>query len=269
MSLKLTRVMPSFDGVAAGQTATLRCPIGFTYHQLWVTYGGTFTLAQMTEIRVVANGQNIMRFDSGAALDDYNTYEGRTAAGGILCIDFDRYNLRTRAGEEFTSLGTGAPNDPTPVTTLSVEIDIAAGATAPTLSARAIQSLPRPLGLIKKVRTFIYNPPGSGDFEISDLPRGDLINKVYFNISTNAISRVQVQRDNFTVYDRTELLNDRIQADGVRVPQTDYWVYDPTENGNGAEGLVTANVNDLRFILTTSGAMACVTGVEYIGSIEA
>ena len=127
--------MPSFEGVAANQTATLRLPIGFTFHQLYISYGGTFTLAQMTEIRVVANGQTIMRLDSGAVLDDYNTYEGRAAASGILCIDFDRYNLRTRAGEEFTALGTGFPQDPTPLTTLSVEIDIG-GATNPTLSAR-------------------------------------------------------------------------------------------------------------------------------------
>ena len=268
MSLKLTRRMPSFEGVAANQTATLRLPIGFTYHQLWIAYGGTFTLANMTEIRVVANGQTIMRLDSGAVLDDYNTYEGRTAAGGLLCIDFDRYGMRTRAGEEFTALGTGAPNDTTPLTTLAVEIDIAT-ATGPTLSARAVQSVPRPLGLIKKVRTFTFAPTGAGDFEIADLPRGDLINKVFFGFSANAISRLQLERDNFTVFDRQELLNDRIQADGVRVPQADYFVYDPTEGGNGAEGLVTANVNDLRFILTMSGAASLTVGVEYIGSIEA
>lgn len=268
MSLKLTRRMPSFEGVAANQTATLRLPIGFTYHQLYIAYGGTFTLANMTEIRVVANGQTIMRLDSGAVLDDYNTYEGRVAASGILCIDFDRYNLRTRAGEEFTALGTGFPNDPTPITTLSVEIDIAT-ATGPTLSARAVQSVPRPLGLIKKLRTFTYAPGGAGDFEISDLPRGDLINKIYFGFDANAISRVQVERDNFTVFDRDEPLNDLIQNDGVRVAQADYYVYDPTENGNGSEGLVTQNVNDLRFILTASGALGLTVGVEYIGSIEA
>ena len=35
---KTTRKLPSFEGVVAGQTATLRCPIGHTYHQMLVTY---------------------------------------------------------------------------------------------------------------------------------------------------------------------------------------------------------------------------------------
>lgn len=268
MSLKTTRLLPGWEGVAAGQTATLRCPIGLTYHQIWTEFGGV-TLAQMNEVRVVANGQVIHRYDTGTLLDSYNQFEGRTAAGGILCIDFDRFGLRTRAGEEFTSLGTGKRDDPTPVTTLTVEIDIDAAAVGTTLESRAVQSVPRNLGLIKKVRTFTFTVGGAVDFEISELPKGDLINQVYVDFSAGDISRARIERDTFIVFDRTDDLNERVQTDGVRVPQASQYVYDPTEAGNGAEGLITKGVNDLRFILTHSAAATDTVCVVYIGGIDA
>ena len=274
MSLKTTRQMPSFEGVAASSTATLRCPIGLTYHQLIIAYGGLAAgpgpqLLDIDEIRVVANGQVVQRIAGGLRLDADNQFEGRAAqsqvAAGELTLDFDRYNMRSRAGEEFTKLGTGFANDPTPIRTLSVEVDIGAGATNPTLEAKAIQSPPSALGVIKKIRNFNYNPAAAGDFQISDIPRGDLINKIYFR-SAN-INSVRVERDNFTVFDRTKAENDTIQTDGVRVPIAGEFVYDPTESGNAAEGLVTAGVQDLRFIVDMSGAGALGVTVEYIGPL--
>lgn len=273
MSLKVTRNLPGFEGVAAGNTATVRCPIGLTYHQIYLQYS-SLTLAEMEEIRVVLNGQVIARWDSGTALDAYNQYKGRAAAAGVLTIDFDRFNMRTRAAEEFTSIGTGVANDPTPVNTLAVEVDIASGATTPALSAVARQSVPRPLSLILKTRQFSYSIGGAGELEISDLPKGDIINSIFFNYSAGDLSRLKVERDNFRVFDRSRALNEVIQTDGVRVPQANYYVYDPTEDGNGAEGLATRDdqgrlINDIRFILTQITAAANYqVGVEYIGGIE-
>ncbi len=269
MAMMPTRRMPGFEGVAAGNTATLRCPIGLTYQQLLITYSGV-TLAQMDEIRVLANGEPIMRFTSGTQLDNINQYEGRAAAAGVLVIDFARYNLRTRQGEEFTALGTGDPNDPQKITTLSVEIDINAAATSPALSAKAVQSLPRPVGMIKKVRQFNYTVSATGDFEISDLPKGDIINKVVFdNHATIASTKLKVERDNFIVFERTTAENELLQTDGVRVPQAALAVFDPTENGHGAESLETAGVGDLRFTVTAGATGSLPVVVEYIAPLEA
>lgn len=263
-----TRRMPGFEGVAAGNTATLRCPIGLTYHQLLITYAGV-TLAQMDEVRVLANGEVIHRYTSGTQLDALNTYEGRAAAGGVLTIDFDRYGLRTRRAEEVTALGTGDPADPSKITTLSVEIDINAAAVGTALSAKAIQSAAQPVGIIKKVRQFNYTVPGAGDFEIADLPKGDIINKVYFgNHGTVASTNLKCERDNFVVFDRTVAENIVVQTDGVRVPAAAYVVFDPTENGHGAESLETAGVGDLRFTLAAGAAGALPVTVEYLGAIE-
>lgn len=268
MALKTTRRMPSFEAVGAGQTATLRLPIGLTFHQVWIEYAGV-TLAQMTGIRVVANGQPIHTYGSGTELDRLNQYEGRSAAAGILCLDFDRYGLLNQAEREFTALGTGNPGDPSPLTTLQIEIDVDAGAVGTTLSARAVQSIPQNLGLFKKLRRFTYSPGGALDFEISDLPKGDIINWLAFQFSANDLNRLRVERDNYTVFDREDQLNERIQSDGVRVPQGSQFVYDPTEEGVGTEGLLTAGVNDLRFIATMTGAATLTLNSNYVGALDA
>tara|TARA_R110000737_G_C14623309_1_gene493992 strand:- start:3947 stop:4753 length:807 start_codon:yes stop_codon:yes gene_type:complete len=265
---KTTRKLPSFEGVAAGQTASIRLPIGRTYEQLLITYGGA-TIAQLTELRIVANGEVIHRVTALTKLDSMNKFEGRAAASGVIVFDFNRYGLRTRAGEEFTGLGTGVLDDPNKITTLTAEIDIAAAATSPTLSAKAIQSPPRAVGFIKKTRQFIYTAGASGEFEISDLPKGDTINKIFIgNQGTIGITKVVIERDNFIEFERSVAENSLIQTDGVRVPQSGYVVYDPTEAGNGSESLATAGVQDLRIRLTLTTAGQVPLTVETIGTPE-
>jgi len=265
---KTTRKMPGFEGVAAGQTATVRLPIGRTYEQLFITYGGA-TLAQLNELRIIANGEVAHRITELSKLDSMNQFEGRAAAGGVIVFDFNRFNMRTRAGEEFTGLGTGVLDDPNKITTLSMEIDIDAAALGPTLAVKAMQSGPRPVGQIIKTKQFIYTAGAAGEFEISDLPKGDNINKIYFgNHAANVYTKLVVERDNFIEFERSVAENSVIQTDGVRVPQAGYVVYDPTENGNGSESLGTKGVQDLRFRLTLTNAGQVPVTVEYIGQPE-
>ncbi len=288
---KITNKLPSFDVVAANTTATLRFPLGYTYEQVLLTYGGTsFTLAHMTEIRIIGNGRVIDRFaplsalglSGGEVLDKINQYEGRAAANGVLTIDFGRYGLRTRTAEESTGIGTGvppvAPGQPgydayknaggngVELSTLSIEVDIAA-ATAPTMSAKALLSPKRPLGVIKKIRRFGHNPSAAGEYEISDLPKGDLINKIYFH--SGSINSLVIKADNAERFDRTQAENEQIQSDYKRVPQANMFVFDPTEQGYGAEPMVTRGLQDLRFVLDMAGAGSVPVDVEYIGPLEA
>ncbi|MAA87925.1 MAG: hypothetical protein CME39_09760 [Haliea sp.] len=251
--------MPSFEGVAAGATATLRLPIGLTYEQLLISYSGV-TLAQLTEIRVVGNGKTFQRFTSGTRLDAINQFNGRAAAAGVLVIDFTRYGLRTRQGEEITGLGTGMPSQDGSVelSTLAVEIDIAAAASAPVLSAKAVQSDRSPLGLIRWVREFGHSPAASGEYEIADIPKGHLFNQVHF--FSGDMSALRIERDGYTVFERNAAENALIQSDGVRVPQSGVFSFDPTETGNGGETLQTAGVFDLRFVckMDASGSLPVV-----------
>lgn len=271
--MKTTRPMPSFQGVAAGQTATLTLPIGLTYHALLITYSGV-TLAQMTEIRVKGNGRQIFS-QSASDLDTSNKFIGAAAASGILRLDFDRLNLLTRAGQELTAICTGAPMqpdptkpayNPTPLSTFQLEIDIDGAAAAPALSCKAVQSAPAPLGAIIKRRRFNYSATGAGDFEISDLPKGDLIDKIWIKASAANVTKVTMERDNFLSFERTPAENNLIQADGVRVPQSLWFVIDPTERGFGGESIVSA-INDFRLKITASAATNYTIYVDYLGGL--
>lgn len=279
MSLELTRRAPGWDGnIVAGNTLTLKLPIGLTYHQVWTEYAfsdGCCAVAlanAISEVRVVANGKPIWNIQA-SELDTYNQYQGRAAASGILCIDFDRFNMRMRSSEELTSIGTGAKGDPTPLTTLHIEMDVKTGVASGSLSSRIVQSESRPLGLFKKLRRYINVFGGAGTFEIDDFPKGDLINQVLFFESANDIDNVKLERDDYVMFERTKELNSRIQTDGVRTPQSDLYVYDTTEKGNGIDQLLTRYpdgrlVNDLRWFLTVDGGMTVTSIVEYLGGLE-
>jgi len=281
MALQLTRKAPGWDGNIVGpNTVTLRMPIGLTYHQVYTTYlfnAGALALADaVDQIRVVLNGKPTWSI-LASELDTYNKFNGRVAAGtiagGILVIDFDRFDMKMRSSEEFTSLGTGVNGDPTPLTTLTIEMDLKAAVTAGTLESRLQQSESRPLGLFKKIRRFVNAFGGLGEFEIDDFPKGDLINSVFFFESANNIDKVRLERDDFVMFDRTKEINTRVQSDGVRVPQSNLFVYDTTEKGNGVDQLLTRQpdgslVNDLRWFMTLDGPMTIVSLVEYLGALE-
>ncbi len=276
MSLKLTRRAPGWEGtIVAGNTLTLRLPIGLTYHQVLTEYSFLATATPVAlgdavgEVRVVANGKPIWNIQA-SELDSLNQYESRAAALGILTLDFDRYNLRTRPAEEFTSIGTGSKDDPTPLTTFTLEMDLKSGSgvTGGTLASRLRQDDSRILGFFKKRRRFIHQFTGAGVVEIADYPKGDLINAIHWFESANDIDNVQLQRDTFIMFDRSKELNARIQTDGVRTPQADIYVYDTCEDGNGTDQLVTQGVSDLRFFLTIDGAMTTTSIVDYVGVLE-
>jgi hypothetical protein len=277
MGLKLTRRAPGIDGaILGGNTVTLRLPIGLTFHQVYFDYAFLATATPLSladavsEIRVNYNGKPSWNIRANE-LDSINQYQSRAAADGvtgILTVDFDRYNMRTRAAEEFTSIGTGMAGDPTPLTTFTIELDLKAAVTSGTLSARMRQSESRPLSFFKKIRRYVNAFGGAGTFEIDDFPKGDLINAVHFFESANDIDRLRLERDDFVMFDRTKELNARIQSDGVRTPQANLFVFDTAEDGNGTDQFVTKGVNDMRWFLEIDGAMTVTSLVEYLGTLE-
>ena len=272
----LTRNLPSFNGVQEGGTATLDLPLGLTYKGIMLNRGGTnFDNADIAELRVKGNGR-LLYTVSGADLASINQFDGlQNPSGNFTYLDFERPKLKTKAATELTAIGTGAPINtdpnsplfnPTPLTTLQLEIDIS-GSTAPTLAATAYQIGPRPLGVLKKRRKFTYTASGAGDLEIATLPRGDVIDQIVFIPSSDVITNMRLERDNFIVFERSNTLNDQYQTEfGVRVPQAGVDCICPSEQGFGNQSIAT-NVNDFRIILTTSGAASIVTYVDYLGGL--
>lgn len=277
----ITKLMPTFEGVGAGQTATVRLSTGLRFHKLLIPYSGV-TLAQMDEIRLVANGKVIQRWIGGDVLDVINQFDGRNAASGILTLDFERYGLRTRAGSEFTVIDTTKEAQERAmkagrdyISTLSLEVDINGAAAAPVLSApkALLSGAPQTLDpmvnneLLKHIRVFGYDPAGSGEYQIADLPKTGAINRIIFK-SAVAINSIKLDRDNYTVFERDKAENEAVQADGVRVPQAGYYVVDFTEEGNGQDWLEVQGVNDLRLKLDMAAAGHIDAIVEYINPLN-
>ena len=264
---RISKAMPSFEGVAASSTATLRCPTGFTYHDLMLTYANA--LADLTEIRCLANGVVFQRF-SGTQLDTINRFYGDSAAAGIIRIPFNRNGVRTRSAQEISAIGTGPRNpetNPNPIETFTVEVDLSATA-APALSATARVSQADPAGAIRKFKRFIHSPTAAGEFQIADLPRGDAIFAIH--LFSTVVTDLRVEKNNFEIFRRSAALNTKILGDQdfPRTPQTNVYHYDPAEDGNGSEILFTADATDLRLTATVSGAGTITSLVEYFGPVS-
>lgn len=266
-SLKLRR----FEGVGKGQTAVLMMPIGNTYNDLLINYSGV-TLAKINEIRLVVNGDVVDRYLSGQQLQDFNTYRGMKSTAGILHYTFERPELLERASRAISALGTGLTDDPNRINTLQLEIDIDASATNPQLSATAIQSPPSFSGIVRKTRHFYYDSAQAGEYQINDIPRGEIIDRIYFKAVDAAgakvdISEIQVQLNEEIKWQRTKKENEHIQKNGVRQVNGDWFVFDPSEMGYGDEGLDTRGLNRMEFRLTLPAACRVTASVEYFGFV--
>lgn len=259
--------LKSFNGVAAGQDATLDVRIGMTIHALLITYAGN--LSDYGTVTLKVNGTAVQTFASLVELDQYNRRQGRAEANGIIALDLDRYGLNTQVARELTALSTGAG---TGITTVQLEIAVDSGATAPALSAKAIMSAPRPRGPIKHIHRFIPTASHAGDFQWTDLPHGRRVNQLHF-LNQN-VNNLIVMRDNVELYNRSKAENTMVQTDGKRVPMASVFMFDPTELGDGNEGLDTVYtagelkgkpVADLRFTLNMGAAGQIPVLAETIG----
>ncbi|MCG8392755.1 MAG: major capsid protein P2 [Pseudomonadales bacterium] len=270
MSLIEQRV-PSPEGVAAGQTATFKCQIGRQYLELELMYSGV-TLAQMTEIRVMANGKAIHTY-SATERDKMNQYMGMAPANGILRIPFIRSKLKTMAAEVETGITTGVPGpDGRQITAFNVEIDIDPAATAPALEMNATQANPSANGpgTIMHIKRFRRNLSGAGEFEISDIPFGGpttiALNRAFlFEGSGETIDKVKVERNLRSIWERSKALNERLQSDNKLVPQSGMVVIDKTERGYGGDPIQLAGYNDFRYLLTSSGQQNITMLLETMG----
>jgi hypothetical protein len=285
--MRISVKIPNSNGVASNATATFDLPIGRRYHALYLQYGGTsFALSDMTEIRVIANGEVIQRY-SGADRDTMNQFDRLAAAAGILALKFDRSGLYQQKGEESTAIQTGSKDPATgvAVTSFKLEVDIAATATAPTLTVIAVQSdnnaaAPGP-GLIRRVMRYSRVFSAAGSNEISDFPKGTegnryiWLNRAFFK-TANTLD-LEIDRSNFAIFQRTAATNTRIQSNGVRSPQAGWYVYDPTEEGYDWEPIsffqapnaqgIALPYQDFRYKLNSSAGETVTAYVEYLGKL--
>jgi hypothetical protein len=294
MAGKVTIKLPNPEGVAAGGTATFRIPVGRRIHSLYLDYAydaTTQNVADFEEIRIFVNGQVIQRF-TGTERDALNQFDGLAASVGILEIPFDRKNLKTMAGQEETALNTGVGDDKgRKISSMYMEIDLNSGMTiaATDLALYAKQSdavltVVNAAGEVKKagpgtipyIRREQRNPAGAAsDFQISDFVNPGVnaadkvaLNRITFIPSTGTIANLKIDRNTYNIFDRTDELNRAIQSNGVRTPQSGYYMIDMSENGYGGEPIDLYGMTDFRYRLDVSAAMTLTALSEYFGVLQ-
>lgn len=276
--------MPNGEGIGANQTATFKLPIGRRYHQLafqFATTGGNaFSFADLKEIRLFLNGSVFHRY-SGATREAMNRFDGRSpsmidGSTFTLIVPFARYKLNTLAGEEETSVNTGSAHPKTgqQITSFYAEVDIGnvSGSITCVLNALQSEALPGGPGTLMYTLPFTRAVAGAGDFEVSDLPRGAAqslaLNRSFFSGQGNAnITRAIIQRNQYVVFDRTSSYNSRIQNDGWRVPQVNWFVIDKTEDAIGGDPIDLVGAADFRYRLTLDNAATLLVQQEYLGTL--
>ncbi len=263
--MNLTK-LPSFNSVSAGSDATLDIPAGPLYKRIVIKYTGV-TLAQLTNIEVRQNGSPFQTFRSGTELNKYGVYFDRATASGYVFIDFDDFDSFTIGGVDAYGWQTN-PAAGSNFATGQIKLSIAAAAAAPVLEAyyEAPQIIDMKMRRVRTVRTFEYNNSATGDFEISDLPKGERyaqLARVYFH--TANIANLKLRLNNVEQFDVPEALNDVYQTDAGRVPDASTFVFDPSSYSHRRTGALisTVGISDFRFILNMSGTGAVPVSVEY------
>lgn len=256
--------LPSFNAVAPGQTATLDIPLGNLYHGLVLTYttataGGANQVnmeAELTEFRLKVDGKVQRRF-SMAELNVLTGFRGIPFQTGIVPIFFSEPWRRTIQGEDALAWGTADLN------TMTLEIDIDAGASSPTLEARGvINRIARPMGPIVKWRKFNANAGGAGLFNIQTLPKIDSYYGVHF--ATASIDNARALLDQVETWNFTEAQMQAFLTNEGLTPQTGYYhlVWDATNRLADSLPMVVGDrrAGDFRIDLT----MAAAASFDYI-----
>ncbi len=256
--MRITQELPSIDNVAAGNTATLRCPVGLTYHSITLAYSGV-TRAQLQNIEVLVGSKVIQHYKDADRLQALNSYYGQPDNAGYVTLWFERLWLHDLQSQRVTALGTQD------VQTLTVRFDVDAAALGPAVTATAVLAEPQPLGLITKVKEYSLSSAVAGQILIKELALGPRIQAMHFGKAD--VTRVEIDANSRRVFEGDKALLEVIQKEAGRVPQTAAYTHaDWILEGDLAQAFISdpRQVQDLRIrpTLGTSGALDVI--VEYL-----
>lgn len=268
--------MPSFQAVAAGQTAVINIPTTGSYHAIVLKYltatAGLATQAnveaEIEEIRLKINGK-VQRTLSARQLFDINSYHGIApipgGAAGVympLPIYFSEPWRRSVQGEDLLAWHMGD------VETFQIEVDIAAAAASPQLVALADREespvdntgRPVPMGPIVKWKRFVLQPSAVGVYNAHDLPKNDSYFAMHFDSTDiDSIDLTIDGEDWFDGVSRADLA--QLYADQGFAMDAAWTVLDfaPTGRVAHARPMVSGNgmrVKDMRLDLDMAAAGA-------------
>ena len=254
--MMVVRCLP-FNNVAANQTATLDLNnlLGYTVERIILILGGTFTKAQMTSIRLLANGKVIWD-TTGTRTDTRMQYRGIGAVATALTLDFSEIRSKTQLGQNIGAIDTTVG-----IQNLRLEIAIGA-ATGPTLIAFAEVAPPqtRPedqptRALIARIHEATFTVGAAGQFALP-VPHfnvaegGSLFKRINF-FSAN-MTGLLIRKNGVTVHETTKAFNDFNQPEYRRVAQASLYVADFILADNQSEILSTRDAQTVECLGTFS-----------------
>ena len=201
---------PSFNAIAAGQTATLDLPTNRRYHSIMIRTqtGATPTDTDIAsfadEVRVKVDGR-VQRVYSPALLRDcVRIFTNALAPDAGYAVIFFSEPWRDAVGED--ALAWGMQD----VSTFQIEVDIKTGLTNPKVWAIAeTDDIQQPLGGIVKIGKVTIPVTQAGTATVTTLPKTDLgYYRLFCQSPATDLDAIKVSIDSNVMYELTRTESD-------------------------------------------------------------
>lgn len=196
--------LPDFNGVAAGQTATVNLDLGPTYDVFYLEHtvgGNAATIAQLKdnieEVLFKINSIEVRRYRSGEEIIQLLEGRGIAAADGFLTIPFAEFWRETLVGVDVFALGTLG------LGSVQITVKLKSGITNPTLKLHARQSPARDFSPIKLIRNNSVAITTIGENLFKPVIDADL---EVMHFKTDDLERIRIKYDDIEILNATPAL---------------------------------------------------------------
>ncbi|TBR44346.1 hypothetical protein CBF23_003245 [Marinomonas agarivorans] len=270
--LLVPKRLNGFNGVGWGSKASMSLPTGPTYNEIQLVT--SLRPEQIRQVNVVLNGDNIVQV-SGEQLVMMEQYKGHyvqeasfdgsgnLTKSGIFVIPFTNPTAKNQTGAYFGGLVTLQGEN------ITLEVEIENGSGALSLEAISYQAPAQEKRIfVPRIKTHIFqaNATGWNDFTTFPASADVSIRRAYFKGSVN---RLIVERDSVVLFDVTKVAQEFQQSRVDRVPQSGYFVLDPTMYGfEQADVLNTGYRSEFVFRAELENAASVPILVESVKQVE-
>jgi hypothetical protein len=267
--MRLISPLNSFNGVAAGQTATLKIAGQRRIHGLFLQTNATDATQLdrfVKEIRLKIGARTLYQLTVPQMLALF-AYYGLPVTAGALEMHFSRAQARIPTGEEFTAFNTFGLED------ITLEVEFRTNAEFNALAGVATGFAPTLTGFVEYDyfndgnRAFIEVLPrsiansGAGEIDFDTLEREGAYKAIH--VFSNLVTRVRVYRDNVEMRDTTLAQVNQINRRYGNTAQTNHFpvdfgytdqAQDILEMTRDTPGGAPVKVNTFNLKLTTTAA---------------
>lgn len=251
-----------FSNVVASGVATANITPGRTIERVILQLGGTsFTKAMLTLVELKANGRTFFK-GSASQIDKVNRYRGIADDAAFLTLDFTEIKGRDKLDQLVGGFDTSKG-----ISNITMECTIA-GATGPTLQMHIVESgaqVGEYSPIISKLLRYSFNTSVGGQILVP-LPfaeRGAAIKRIHFDCTGGLMTDLEVKENSLTIFEAAASVNEFIQAEHGRVPQTNWFTADFIVDGNQGNAWDTRSARSIEVLPTFSAAESGYILVEY------